>query len=62
MSVTTTADENLNRFEDILGESISLMSEIVVNRCWGWDEFTKETQDKHLKILNQLIEIRTLLE
>lgn len=58
MSVRTEADEKLDETRDHLNHAIESLSEIVVDRCWGWDQFNDEYQEKLQQTLNALLKIR----
>ena len=62
MSVITTADEKLNSAVDSLNSAIANLSEIVIDRCWGHDDYTTEFKEVLSKSMFDLIQIRDALE
>lgn len=42
MSVVTEADENLEFAKEAIDSAIQHLSKIVVERCWGSRDYTKE--------------------
>ena len=58
MSVRTDADEKRDEAVQYLGFTIKAISEIVIERVWGWDSFNKEYQSKLREHLNTLMSIR----
>ena len=53
MSVRTTADERIDQAKEHLAEALtaiegaeSNLRDIVVDRCWGYDEFNEEYTEK----------------
>ena len=62
MSVITTADEKLNSAVDSLNSAIANLSEIVIDRCWGYDDYNTEFKAVLSKSMFDLIKIRDALE
>ena len=58
MSVTTTADEQLENAKENIQSAIKNLSEIVVDQCWGADEYKREFRDKLRKTHFELLELR----
>ena len=58
MSVRTTADERRDEVIEHLRRAIETLSEIVIDQCWGWDQFNDEYQQKLQRSLNALLKIR----
>lgn len=46
MSVTTTADEKLHEARQHIADAIRSLSAIVIDECWGHDDFSKEYRNK----------------
>ena len=61
MSVRTTADEQLDLAKEDIQTALAHLSQIIVDRCWGWDEFTKEYREAIAQSLTDLIAIRDRL-
>jgi hypothetical protein len=58
MSVRTTADECLDRVKASVNDSITDLSEVVINRVWGSDEFKVDYQKTLKESLFILLKIR----
>lgn len=58
MSVTTTADERLADAKTHISTAISCLSDIVIDKCWGVEDFSKLYYEDIRKALYDLIEIR----
>lgn len=58
MSVHTTADEKLDIVKESVDCAILNISEMVINKCWGWENYTKEYQTNLRNVMNQLLDIR----
>lgn len=54
----TTADEHLDLAREALGTAIKELTELVINQCYGWDDFTQTTKDKTAEALVQLLNVR----
>lgn len=61
MSVTTAADIELEAAKEEIQDAIKNLSEIVVNRCWGWNDFGSAYRAKIAQSLADLIVIRDRL-
>lgn len=48
MGVTTTADKALDAADEHLREAIRELSKLIVDRCWGHDEFG-ESYKQHIQ-------------
>lgn len=61
MSLRTRADDKLSEARESTDQALKALNEIVVDQCWGYDEFSdktiKQVHDAHLA----LIEIRKML-
>jgi hypothetical protein len=57
MSVQTRADQNRDDAIDHIQEAIKNLSDIVIGKCWGHDEFSDEYRQKIRKTLYALIEL-----
>ena len=58
MSVRTTADEKLDLAREGVAQAIAGLDAVVVERVWGWDEFSTEYRGQLRQIMNLLLEIR----
>jgi len=58
MGVNTTADGHRDQAKANIVEAINHLSAIVINQCWGHDEYNTEYQCVLKKTLLQLIDIR----
>lgn len=61
MSVATTADKNRDKAKREIEQAISNLAEIVVNQCWGWDEYHPRYFKALRKSLDELLDIRDRL-
>jgi hypothetical protein len=62
MGVRTTADEALDRADDLIGDAVKELTKIVVDRCWGHDEFGDSYRREIREAFLALIEVRTKLD
>ena len=58
MSVETTADEQIVFIKEHIDTAIEILSDIIIKRVWGWEDFNKEYQNDLKDTLNQLLDIR----
>ena len=58
MSVTTTADEHLDSAKENIQSAIKNLSEIVVEQCWGSEEYNQGFRDTLRKTHFELLELR----
>ena len=61
MSVNTSADEHRDAAVTNVGNAIQNLTEIVINECWGYDDYGSDYRDVLRKTLMDLIEIRDRL-
>ncbi len=61
MSVQTTADDCRDKAREGVLDAIRGLSQIVVERCWGYDEYTEEYRYELSEVLQGLIVIRERL-
>lgn len=59
--VITTADKNLDSAKDNIKEAIKNLSTIVIDECWGFDEFDPGYRNILNKAMQQLINIKKIL-
>lgn len=61
MSVTTAADENIDKVRDLMQDASDLLHETARTDCWGWDDYNSEHQARvrsaYSKILSVLAEL-----
>lgn len=57
MSITTTADLKLDSAREHLKFATMDLQEIVINECWGHDEFYKEFQKQLFETYIDLVRI-----
>lgn len=62
MSVVTTADENLRVVIESVDIAVKHLSKIVIERCWGYKDFSKDYIEALHNAMNDLIEIRNTLD
>jgi predicted nucleic acid-binding Zn-ribbon protein len=62
MGVRTEADERLDSARERIQGAIEDLSEIVIRRCWGHDEFTSTAQKNILKAHQEMMALRHRLE
>lgn len=58
MSVRTTADEKRDKAEEHVQEAIECLSEIVIGRCYGADEYNVKYLNKLRGTLIGLLDMR----
>lgn len=61
MSVRTTADDRLDKASDCMGDAIKALGDIVIEKCWGHDEYRQEYEDTIRSVYIQLVELRAKL-
>lgn len=62
MSVRTTADEQLESAKDNIQSAIKNLSEIVIEECWGSEDFSSEFSVILRKALSEMVEVRESLK
>ena len=58
MSVRTTADEKVDEARSHVGDAVKCLSEIVIDKCWGHDDFNEEFRKKVKSVFLQLLELQ----
>ena len=58
MGVITEADRQLETVKKSVENAIAALSKVVVEQCWGWDEYCKEARDTQAQIFYELLDIR----
>ena len=58
MGVRTEADVHLDTAKDNINKAVTALAEIVVNGCWGSDEYSPEYCNEIEDIFNTLLKIR----
>jgi len=58
MGVVTSADEHLYEAKENISKAVSELSEIVINKCWGHDDFSEEYKAKIKNTFLTLLELR----
>lgn len=61
MSVTTRADEHLATVKENTHASVLALSEILINECWGHDEFNEDAKKNMEEAFDLLRKVRELL-
>lgn len=61
MSVTTTADEKVDSVRTNVREATKALAEVVIEDCWGADEFTPEFKTTLREVMNDLLDIKNRL-
>lgn len=62
MSVQTEADDRLDDARRQVKSAVSNLSKIVVDECWGSDEYTKEFKARINDSFHTLIKVRDDLD
>ena len=62
MSVTTTADEHLDRAKDNIQSAIKNLSEFVIEECWGVEDFSSTYRVTLRNCLQELLKVREELK
>ena len=60
--VMTTADEKKNSACSHIQTAINDLSDIIIHKCWGYEDFTTEYKTTLHYCLNDLLKIRDRLE
>lgn len=58
MGVRTTADEKLDSASDHIKDAIRDLSAIVIEECWGHDEYSEEYKDTIHEVLQELLALK----
>jgi len=61
MSVYTEADVSLDLADERIQKAIEALGEIVVNKCWGADDFNEQYKDDIVEAFNLLLQARKKL-
>lgn len=62
MGVRTTADEQLDKAAEGVSNAISALGEIVINQCWGHEDYKSDYRETIKTALMDLISIRDRLD
>jgi hypothetical protein len=62
MGVRTTADEKLDAADEHMRQAVMALSEIVVDECYGHDEYNAEFSATINQTMFSLIELRRKLD
>lgn len=62
MSVATEADERLSRAQEHLREAGVDLAVIVVDECWGYDDYSLDYKTTIRQALNTIIELKGKLQ
>lgn len=62
MSVRTTADEKLDEVRNHITAALKAMDEVVIQRCWGWDDFNDEARARHRQLFRDLADMRMRID
>ena len=62
MGVTTRADEQIDEVRGLVRQAISLLGDVVIDECWGWENFSKEFQSGLSDALSDLMSARSKLK
>lgn len=57
MSVVTSADEAIDRAKYNIEQAVNNLSEVVIGKTWGHDDYTDARRKELRKILFELLEI-----
>lgn len=58
MGIQTTADDHRDAALNNIQEAIRNISKIVIEECWGLEEYKKEYQETLSDVLSELIKMR----
>jgi len=58
MSVNTTADDRVEKAKEHIEEAVKELSEIIVDKCYGSDEFSVEYTSTLICTFNKLVRMR----
>lgn len=58
MSVQTTADDARDKAREHVTEAIKELSKILIDECWGHDDYSQDYSDTLNGVFNQLREIK----
>ena len=58
MGVVTDADRHIDACCEAMDTAIRELSKVVVDQCWGWDDYARKAQKKQRELLSQLILLR----
>lgn len=61
MSVKTTVDEKVDIASITVIEALEALTCVIVGRCWGWDELSRERKQELYDCHRDLISIRDVL-
>jgi hypothetical protein len=61
MSVVTTADERLSSAQEHIVAAIGDLTDVVVNECWGHDDYRPDYTVGIREVLCRLIELKSKL-
>lgn len=56
--MTTQADEHRNKAREDIDSAIKNLSEIIVDKVWGWDDYKKDYLQELKEVFVELIKIR----
>lgn len=61
MGVRTDADEKLDEAAEAIDKAISALSAVVVDGCWGHDDYKSECRDTIEEVFDELRRLRRRL-
>ena len=61
MSVITTADDRKQSAKESVEDAVKSLSNIVIDECWGADDFSKKHQEELYDALMTLIKVKKVL-
>lgn len=62
MGVRTTADEKLDRASEYIKAAATDLSALVIDECWGCDDYKPDYEATIREALNTLIELKGKLD
>lgn len=61
MSVRTTLDEKVDSIKEHVDCAVRDIRDIVIDKCWGYEELSDEGKKKYNKLLIELLNLRDSL-
>lgn len=62
MSVTTEADEIIESIKKDIDSAIKSLSEIIIDRVWGYDDYGDDYKDNLANAMHDLLKLRSVFK